>query len=214
MRCGLAVRLSPKTGADVGSRVDKEAAVGARRIDRVSGEDSGGATVDRHAERCGRLDRSPPEVIDWPRRRPCWSAQQVKRIGHNPRVRAIACITYKSVLSMLLNREGDIPSIRRDSRAAKTRAPAVHSSVPVPLASSRYSRSYRLQKHTEGNLTSRGRPRVGRQRDASRRRKPRWVNQRSQAPECSILTCERETIADRQRWPPVMCSGQAQRISR
>jgi len=78
-----------------------------------------GATVDRHAEevRDAVIVRRRGDRLAVGR--PCWSAQQVKRIGTTRAFVPSACITYKSVLSMLLNREGDIPSIRRDSRAAK-----------------------------------------------------------------------------------------------
>src|SRR2546425_13112615 len=122
MRCGLGRGgFHRKPGADVGSRVDKEAAVGRPGgIDRVLLEkDSGGATVDRHAEevRDAVIVRRRGDRLAVGR--PCWSAQQVKRIGHNPRVRAIGLHYVQERLSMLLNRECDIPSIRRDSRAAK-----------------------------------------------------------------------------------------------
>ncbi len=92
-----------KCGADVGSRVDNEAAIGRpRRIDRVLlDKRSGGATVDRHAEEVwdavivGR--RGDRLAVG----RPCWGALQVERIGHNPRVRAVGLHHVQQPLPVL-----------------------------------------------------------------------------------------------------------------
>src|ERR1039457_6899784 len=110
-----------KRGADVGSRVDNEAAVGRPRgIDRVLlDKRSGGTTVDRHAEEVWdamsyhrRGDRSTVG-------RPRWSALQVERIGHNPRVRAVGLHHIQERPPVLPDREYDISSIGGDGRAAK-----------------------------------------------------------------------------------------------
>src|SRR5216683_6367756 len=91
MRCGLrSDGFHRKRSADVGSRVDNEAAVGRPRwIDRVLGDKrNGGATVDRHAEKVWdavivrrRGDRLAVG-------RPCWRAPE-DAWGSRPRLRGV-----------------------------------------------------------------------------------------------------------------------------
>ena len=92
MRCGLGRDgFHRKCGADIGSGVDKEAAVGRpRRIERIfPHKSSGGATIDGHTKEVwdavivGR--RGDRLAVG----RPCWSALQVERISHDARVRAV-----------------------------------------------------------------------------------------------------------------------------
>jgi hypothetical protein len=118
---GHALRLHRKRGVDVGSRVDNKAAVGCPGgIDRVVlDKKSGRATVDRHPEKVWHAvivrRRSDRLAVG----RPCWSALQVKRIGHDSRVRAVGLHHVQVRLPVLPARERDIPSIRGDCRTAK-----------------------------------------------------------------------------------------------
>src|SRR5258708_39620056 len=122
MRCGLGRGgFHRKRSTDVGPRVGNEAAVGRPRgIDRVLlDKKSGGATVDRHAEKVWdavivrrRGDRLTVG-------RPCWSALQVERIGHNPRVRAVGLHHVQERLPALPDRACDILSIAGDSPPTK-----------------------------------------------------------------------------------------------
>jgi hypothetical protein len=110
-----------KRGADIGSRVDNEmTAGGPRRINRVPlDKNSRGAAVDRHAEQVWdavivhrRGDRLAVG-------RPCWSALQVERIGHNPGVRAVGPHPYKSdwpccrIENAICRHRGRLPGRRR-----------------------------------------------------------------------------------------------------
>ncbi len=92
MRCGLGSdSFHRKRSADVGSGINNVAAIRRPRgIDRVLlDKKSRGATVDRHAEEMGytMIDRRRGDRLAVGR--PCWTALQVERIGHNPRIRAV-----------------------------------------------------------------------------------------------------------------------------
>ena len=144
-----------KCGADIGSGVDQEAAVGRpRRIDRIFPDKrSGRATIDGHAKEVWDAvivrRRSDRLAVG----RPCWSALQVERIGHDPRVRAVGLHHVQERLPVLPDGERDVSSIGGDCRAAKDLRPL---STPqlrgwFRWRASRYSRPCRSQKHREGN---------------------------------------------------------------
>src|SRR6266550_7571867 len=164
-----------KRSADVGSRIDNEAAVGRPRgIDRVLlDKKNGGAAVDRHAEKAWdavivrrRGDRLAVGL-------PCWSALQVERIGHNPRVRAVGLHHVQERLPVLPDRECDILSIAGNCRAAKdsrslaTPQLRVSSVGGLPDTLARAGRR-NIQKIVW--TQSWREPRAGRQRDSSSRR--------------------------------------------
>ena len=122
LSCGFCRdRIHRKHCADVGPRVDNEAAVGGPRgIDGVvPDKNSRGATVDRDTEevwdavifcRGGyRLAIGRPRGI----------ALQVERIGHDPRVRAVGLHHVQGRLPVLPDRECDMASIGGDCGAAK-----------------------------------------------------------------------------------------------
>src|SRR6202165_3351258 len=196
MCCGLGRNgFHRKRGADVGSRVGHEAAVGRPRgIDRVLlDKKRGGATVYRNTEKVWdavivrrRGDRLAVG-------RPCWSALQVERIGHNPRVRAVGLHHVQERLPVLPDRECDILSIAGDCRAAKDSrsltAPQLRVSsvggLPDTLA-----RAGRRNKQKIIWTQSWGEPRAGRQRDSSSRRHRGGRISEPQAPECSLWTSE------------------------
>ena len=219
MRCGLGRDgFHRKRGADVGSRVDNEAAVGRPRgIDRVllDKRSAGGPTVDRHAEEVWdavivrrRGDRLAVG-------RPCGSALQVERIGHDPRVRAVGLHHVQERLPVLPDRECDVPSIGGDCRAAKdlrslaTPQLRARSVGELPDTLARAGRR-NIQKIIW--TQSWGEPRAGRQRDSSSRRY-------SAAGESAIASARVfssdlrawQPDGDRQRWPPATCTGQGQR---
>ena len=157
MRCGVGRDgFHRKCGADVGSRVDHEAAVGRPRgIDRVLlDKKSGRATVHRHAEemRDAVIVRRRGDRLAVGR--PCWSALQVERIGHNPRVRAVGLHHVQERLPVLPDRECDMTVHRARLPGRQRPAPPDHSTIPCRFRwrASRYSRSRRSQKHTEDNL--------------------------------------------------------------
>src|SRR5258705_3354199 len=190
MRCGLGRGgFHRKRSTDVGPRVSNEAAVGRPRgIDRVLlDKKSGGATVDRHAEKAyyavivrRRGDRLAV-------RRPCWSALQVERIGHNPHVRAVSLHHVQERLPVLPDRERDIPSIRGDCRAAKDlrsqTSPQLRGSSVGELPDT-LARAGRRNIQKIIWTESRGEPRAGRQRDSRRRRRLGGRTTATQAATC------------------------------
>ena len=178
---------------------------------------AGRPAIDRHAEKVRdavvvrrRGDRLTVG-------RPSWSALQVERIGHNPRVRAIGLHYIQECLPVLPDRESDIPPVGRDCRAAKdsrSRATPQLCAGSVGKLPDAFARARRrnIQKII---WTQPGRrPRAGRQRDSSRRRCFRRAESRDpQTPERSFRACECENqtssiSAGRQRRVPVKSGGQ------
>ena len=147
--------------------------------------------------------------------RPCRSALQVERIGHDPRVRAVGLHHVQERLPVLPDRECDVASIGGDCRAAKDSRSLTTPQLRADCRwrASRYSRPCRSQKHTEDNSD----PVAGRILCWSSARSelpptPRWVNQRSASARVFSSDLRAwQPDGDRQRWPPATCTGQGQR---
>ena len=148
-------------------------------------------------------------------RRPCRSALQVERIGHNPRVRPVSLHHVQTRLPVLSDRERDVFVHRKRLPGRLRLALPDHSTTPCPFRSpaSRYSRSCRSWKHTEDNLD----PIAGKTLCWSSGKfepppAPRRVNQRSAsatALSSDLRVWQRD--GDHPRWPLATCTGQRRR---
>jgi len=175
MRCGLGRDgFYGKRSADVGSRVDNEAAVGRPRgIDEYSWKEERGSDRRLHAEKVWYAVVVRRRGDGLAVGRPCWSALQVERIATIRAFVPSACITCKSVCPCCRTRmrhtfhRGDRRAAK-DSRSRTTPQLRVRPVGGLPDTLARAGRR-NIQKIIW--TQSWREPRAGRQRDSSRRRR-------------------------------------------
>jgi len=149
MRCAPAVAAFTETSYRCRARVDRRSGRRAPHagIDRVLLDqiERGSDRRPARGKGVGRRDVPPRCRID--RRAPCWAPCRSRRIGHHPRVRAVAAIAYKTSCPCCRDRESNL-SHRGIAGPPKTALPD-HSTLRVSSVGghSRYSSLVRSQKH-------------------------------------------------------------------